>query len=334
MFRTKLAFITLALATAVAPAAVDFAAAAVRTSPETADDNKTKKGDKKGKKDDKKDEGRNQGAKTAGAAAHADCTITRSSARLAGLSEASGVAVSRRTPGILWSHGDTNPTPTLHAFDTNGAAKGRVRLDAKVTDSEDIAASSCGSSNCLYLADIGDNTGRRANIAVLRFPEPAPGDATVGGVESFAATFPDGAQDAEAFFVTPSGEVFIVTKGETSGSSVYRFPSLKSGSTVVLQKVGTLHEGVVSRGEWITGASASPDGRWIALRTHGAVRFYEASRFVKGDFTTPLTFDTGSLKEPQGEGVALGAGGALYLTGEGGRKGSPGTLASGVCKLP
>ena len=101
-------------------------------------------------KNDGKDDKRNP-------AAAADCRIEGSSVALADLPEASGLAVSRRTPGILWSHVDSG-APVLFALDIRGSVKGRVRVEGvKTNDWEDVAVGSCGSASCVYIADIGDN---------------------------------------------------------------------------------------------------------------------------------------------------------------------------------
>ena len=85
------------------------------------------------------------------------CTVTAGVTPLAGVGEASGVAVSRRTPGILWSHNDSGPA-SLFAFDTAGNAKGRVELTGvTVDDWEDLAIGQCPEGSCLYVADIGSS---------------------------------------------------------------------------------------------------------------------------------------------------------------------------------
>lgn len=266
-----------------------------------------------------------------------ECQMLASSGGLAGVSEASGVAIGRRTAGVLWSHGDSNVgEPVLYAFDLKGSLKGKVRIEGvKVADWEDIDVGPCGSSSCIYIADIGDNNGTRKSITIHRLPEPLPTDASARVTDSFQMTFPDGAHDAEAMFLSSSGEMFVVTKGERGPIAVYRLGEKpKPGSSIQLQKVGVIQDGSVGRSQWITGASQPPDGKWIAMRTHAAVLFYDADRLMKGDLKSPLRFDATPLHEPQGEGIALGADGSLYLAGEGGRKGAAGTLATGTCKLP
>ena len=71
------------------------------------------------------------------------CQASGPLARIAELPEASGVAVSRRSPGRLWSHNDSGEA-VLVALDTRGAVTGRVRLSGvKVEDWEAVAVGSC-----------------------------------------------------------------------------------------------------------------------------------------------------------------------------------------------
>ena len=262
------------------------------------------------------------------------CEARGASVAMPEISEASGVALSRRTPGLLWIHKDQGK-PTLYAVDESGAIKGRVTVTgASFQDVEDIAAAPCGSENCLYLADIGDNDGRRKNISVYRVPEPAPGDTATQRADVFLATYPDGPQDAEALVVSKEGHILVVTKGVGKKITVYRFPEpLHVGVTVQLEKIGMLAAGKTPKDERVTGASASPDGARVALRTHDSVWLYDAGDFLRGQFGRPQHFDVSSLQEPQGEGVALGKGGEVILVGEGGGKQRPGTLSRAVCSL-
>ena len=54
--------------------------------------------------------------------------------------EASGLAVSRRDPGLLWSHNDSGSAAVLFALDTAGTMRGRVRVPVKTRDWEDVSA--------------------------------------------------------------------------------------------------------------------------------------------------------------------------------------------------
>jgi hypothetical protein len=72
----------------------------------------------------------------------------------------------------------------------------------------------------------------------------------------------------------------------------------------------------------------------VALRSPGSLAFYRTTDFLKGEWREVRRVDLAALGEPQGEGVALGDKGAVYLASEGGGKGQPGTLTHFTCELP
>ena len=110
---------------------------------------------------------------------------------------------------------------------------------------------------------------------------------------------------------------------------MYRFQTpVKPGEIGRLALVRTLKEKVR-----ITGAAASPDGRWVALRSNGMLFLYRTDDFLKGG--EPVRVDLTGFKEPQGEGVAFGGrGGELYLVSEGGGGDAAGMLTRVQCVLP
>ena len=246
------------------------------------------------------------------------------------LSEASGLAMSRRVPGRLWTHNDSGE-PVLFALDGRGAVTGQLRISgAKVEDWEAIAVGPCSAGSCIFIGDIGDNEANRRGITVYRVPEPDGATATAAVADALRATYPDGAQDAETLLVA-GGRLYIVTKGETGPVGLYRFPAqLQSGATMKLERVGggTLAADQESR---ITDGSVSPDDQWIVLRSRSALTFYRASDLLAGQWRAASTVDLKPLREPQGEGLALGAENTVFLAGEGGGKKQPGTFARFAC---
>lgn len=249
--------------------------------------------------------------------------------------ESSGLALAAGGDA-LWTHNDSG-RPVLQLVGLDGRSRGEVAVaGATVTDWEDVAAGPCpGSGRCLYVADIGDNQANRARITIFRIPEPAAGDARSQPAEALSAVYPDGAQDAEALFVLPDGAVFVVTKGETGAIALYRLPrTARPGTASRLERVAELRAGPVARRDRITGAAASPDGQWIAMRTLRALHFYRTGDLASGQLGTPLTVDLEPLDEPQGEAVEMGPGGAVYLSSEGGKKETPASLSRLTCTLP
>jgi hypothetical protein len=261
------------------------------------------------------------------------CRPTGPVASVPGVREASGIAVSRRVRDRLWTHNDSGQ-PILYALDTKGAVTGRVQLmGAKVEDWEAVAVGPCPAGSCVYVADIGDNDATRKRITIYRFPEPPGTEDAVALKEVFHATYPDGAHDAESLLITPAGEIFIVTKGDTGAVALYRFPrELRAGATHPLERVGNPRgSGKPGEAERITDGSVSADGEWVVLRTNHQLTFHRTAELTKGNWREARSVDLTSVGEPQGEGVAIGADGMLYLAGEGAGKSQAGTFARFMC---
>jgi hypothetical protein len=254
--------------------------------------------------------------------------------RVPELPEASGVAASHRTPGVLWAHNDSGE-PVLIALDVEGQVIGRVRVaGAKVEDWEDIAVGRCPQGSCIYVADIGDNDAERDHITVYRVAEPQPQDAATAPVEVFEATYPDGAHDAEAMFVTPQSDVFIITKGDPGPVALYRFPGKPGPGRKTLERTGApvAGRGVASK-DRPTAADSSADGQWVAVRTTHHVAFYRSADLTAGRWREALRVDVSGMREPRGEGITFEPDGVV-LVGEGGGSSRPGTFARLACTFP
>lgn len=252
----------------------------------------------------------------------------------ADVSESSGIAVSGRTEGLYWTHNDSGE-PRIFAVGPDGAALGQVRIaGATVEDWEDIASAPCEGGHCLYIADIGDNRAKRDSITVYRVPEPAPGETETRVAEAFHARYPGGPQDAEALLVTPAGEMYVVTKGETGPVALYRFPAAAApGSAVTLEPVHQFTEKKVDREARVTGGAISPDGRWAAVRTLNALSLEPLDDFVAGRSDLLHHMDLSALGEPQGEAVAFDRDGGVVLTSEAGSVLGPASLTRLQCNL-
>jgi hypothetical protein len=250
------------------------------------------------------------------------CSVASGPTALPEIQEASGLAVSRHTPGVLWSHNDSGNAAVLFALDTTGTIRGRIRVPIRSRDWEDISSARCGSDACLYIADIGDNELSRRRVQIYRVPEPAPGDLETATPEVFSATYADGPHNAEAMFVI-AAELFIITRDRTGG--IYRASVTPSGSReLTFQRVGQLGLEVV------TDAEASRDEKSVVVRTSHEAVFYRTADLMRGSNVPHLRVPIDGLREAQGEGVAFD-GNMLYLASEGRRAG---TIVSLRCELP
>jgi hypothetical protein len=260
------------------------------------------------------------------------CRIAGSAVAVRDLPEGSGVAASRARPGVLWAHNDSGE-PRLIALNESGTVIGQPRVvGAQVDDWEDLAVAPCPQGSCIYVGDIGDNRGRRADITVYRVAEPSETDTRTQAADVFRARYPDGAHDAESLIVTAEPDIFIITKGDPGPVALYRFPRpLTSGAIGTLERVGTLARERVDAGDRPTAADLSANGEFIAVRTTRYLTIHAAKAFLRGQWQELSRLDLTPLKEPRGEGLAFGRAGSMFLVGESGGVGS-GTFARVACQ--
>jgi hypothetical protein len=282
----------------------------------------------------------------ASAGAEAQCEVLEKGRTLAdGLGESSGLAESRTRRGIYWTHNDSGNSSDIFPIDILGEQLGRVRVrGATNRDWEDIAAGRCqdGAGQCLYIADTGDNArggdggkGRRAQFTVRLAVLPEPDlRTTVVQAREYQAVVPGKRTDIEAIALLPDGRIYLVSKGIRNEVELYRWPTpLRGGPPVTLERVRRLAPEAATLGDRVTGASASPNGRWVAVRTYAGLAFYRTADLL-GSGGPVSQLDLEPLAEAQGEAVSLADDGTVVLTSEGPGHHLPGTIAHLRCSLP
>jgi hypothetical protein len=239
------------------------------------------------------------------------------------LTEISGVAASRQSPGVLWMHNDSGGDAEVFAVGVDGAPRGDYALDgADARDWEDIALGPGPDEGVddLYLADIGDNTSERSDVTVYRVAEPAvaagdAGDQTLSGVESITLTYADGARDAETLLSDPvTGDLFVVSKQwDRQPAGVYRIPAgTADGASVTMERVA---DAGVPLGELATSGDISADGSLIAVRTYQSVLLWDRAPGQTVDQALAgEPCKAAATSELQGEAVALLPEGGAYVT--------------------
>ena len=278
-------------------------------------------------------------ADAAAATPEAACEVVLKGANVPeGLTETSGLAESRKHPGVYWSHNDSGRGADVFAVAADGRLLGQaVVTGARNHDWEDIASGPCpdGGPACLYIADTGNNDKDRDYVSVWVLPEPEPGATSTAPAQEFRASYPDHRTDIEAMAVLPDGRLYLVSKGNNDVVQLFRWPTpLRAGSTPALEVVRQLAPKPEEVGDRVTGASASPDGRFVAVRTYAALALYRTQDLL-GSGRPFAQMDLDPLAEPQGEAVSLANDGTVVLTSEGpGSKHIPGTIARLRCTLP
>jgi LPXTG-motif cell wall-anchored protein len=232
------------------------------------------------------------------------------------IEEASGMAVSRAHPGVVWLINDANSDESVSSdelvfgVDESGRTVAELRLqDIDNRDWEAMAPGVDDSGDpALWIADIGDNDAQWSSIRAYRIPEPKELGRQDVPWRSVELRYPDGPHNAESMMVDESGRIFVATK-EGSRAGLYATVDAPAmGTTVELVRLGPVPT-------FLTDGAISPDGTQVALRSYTSLFLYDAGAFLEkgtdGDsgvvYPLPL--------QPQGETLAYVLDGESVLVG-------------------
>ncbi|WP_030375502.1 esterase-like activity of phytase family protein [Streptomyces rimosus] len=226
------------------------------------------------------------------------------------IKESSGLAASRKHPGVYWTHNDSDDGPYVYAVDgRTGRTVATVTLRG-IGDPRDVEAISVGPDGNVYVGDIGDNLGGTWNhVWIYRFPEPAQlRDQTVTAAQ-LTVKYDEGPRDAEAMMVHPkTGRVYIASKKKSGGAALYEGPErLSSRGTNTFRRIAAIDQ-------WVTDGAFSPDGTRLVLRGYFGAEMY---RWQGG-----RPKDIGSVGVPlqmQGESVSFTPDGRTLMFGSEGK---------------
>ncbi|MGH3387253.1 MAG: hypothetical protein ACRDOO_00065, partial [Actinomadura sp.] len=175
------------------------------------------------------------------------------------ISEASGLAVSRRHPGIVYVHNDSGGTPKIFAIGPDGRTRATLTIaGAGARDWEALALGRDEAGRpALFVADIGDNLGGAwPHVTVYRVPEPARLGSRTLRATAFRMRYEDGPRNAESLMINPvTGRLYVASKEFAGG--LYAAPArLRTDRVNVLRKIakapsvlGGLPEAVEEAGE-------------------------------------------------------------------------------------
>ena len=253
------------------------------------------------------------------------------------LTEASGLAVSRREPRLMWTHNDAGGKRRLYALDRSGRELGSYVLKGtKLVDWEDISVGPGPDSRewYLYVGDVGANEQKRDQIVVYRLQEPKvkldqkPKKRKVKGVVPFRYRYPDGiSRDVETLMVDPqTGQLYLATKTSGVQAELYlaRVPTDETQINP-LERVASLR--LVVDGSTapalITGGDIAADGSAVLVRTVSDA--YLWPRRSGESIAAALAREPCHVRlenEPQGEAIAFSpTGDGFYTLSEGSHPG-------------
>ncbi len=235
------------------------------------------------------------------------------------IKEASGIAASRKNPGVLWVHNDSGDSARIYAVNQEGVLLRTCRIGgARCRDWEDIAIGPGPDKRCnyLYIGDIGDNGARHKSVTIYRVPEPKVDpnskqmDIQIGPAETIELIYPDGPKDAETLMVDPvNSDIYIISKRKIF-CQVYR---AESGE--LTQRPVRLSQVAVIPWALAVGGDISPDGKYIIVRSlsHASLWLRPKDQPLWQAFSQkPLNIQL--MPEPQGEAICFDAKGQGFFT--------------------
>jgi hypothetical protein len=246
------------------------------------------------------------------------------------LDELSGMACSRRHPGLFWAHNDSGDEARIYLFDRKGRDLGSCRLAGVMAyDWEDIASFAMDGKPCLLVADTGNN-GLAAAVHMLHLIEEPPCDPKHGVkvnevpvLRTIYFSFKDDYRNCEAVGVDPTDKtILLVSKEPASSCHAYalRWPKDDHGvkpnglpeKALVARRIGTLPL------RQVTAMDISPDGRRAVVLTYGSA--FEYPREGKDDWAKAFSRPPREIAVPrlaQAEAICYGPDGkTLYLSSE------------------
>jgi hypothetical protein len=236
-----------------------------------------------------------------------------------GITEASGIAASRRNPNVFYTHNDSGGGTIIFAFNGKGKQLAAFTISGvSGRDWEDIAVGPgpVAGVSYIYIANTGDNAQIEPLKYIYRIPEPAvnenqaPVSATLSGAETITFQYPDGMRDCETLMVdTPTKDIYVVTKREAT-VGVYRAPYPQSTTaTLTLTKVATLGF------DWAVGGDISPDGSEIMVKQYSTMYYWKrAAGQTVGQAMSVLPRIMPYTPEVKSEAVCWRADGGGYLS--------------------
>ena len=228
------------------------------------------------------------------------------------LEENSGILYNNDS--TLWVILDKGNPDKLYKTDFKGKLLNELKVDnAKNEDWEDIARDEEGN---VYIADTGNNNGKRKELTIYKLPNPQNEEGNKIDAEKINFRFPDKKIfGSEALFYRDNF-LYIITKDRarpfTGEAMIYKVPAHKGNyeATFVGKFIPCEEQGVCE----VTAADISPDGKTIVILGYG--KLWVFTDFTSDDFSKGKmkTIDLGATT--QLESISFMDGTTLLLSDE------------------
>ncbi|MFC6882766.1 hypothetical protein [Actinomadura yumaensis] len=224
------------------------------------------------------------------------------------ITESSGLAVSRKHPGITYTHNDSGGVAQVFALGPDGTTRAVLTFaGARARDWEAMAVGADERGRpAIYVADIGDNLGGAwPYVTVYRIPEPERMRSQTLRATAFKIKYEDGPRNAETMMINPRTNRLYIASKLFSGA-LYEAPKrLRAQGFNRMRKVGDAPA-------IATDGAFAPDGRSYVIRTYFGARVYS----VNADGRPGKSLRSVSLPmQEQGESIAYTADGRSLLAG-------------------
>ena len=237
--------------------------------------------------------------------------------RDAAINEASGLALSHREDGRLWTMNDGGSPPDIYALAPDGTMHGSVRLaNASNVDWEDMASFEFDGVALLLIADVGDNFAKREHVTLYIVEEPDLSTPEVKTSWQISYQYPDGPQDAEAVAVDASEQLVYVLSKRTIPVKLFSIPLTHTAGaenevvtakylgdvTSIPQPTQDDLDRALAEQNWHWQATAmdfSADGRTAIILTYRAVYLYDrqiGETWLDALQRSPDVFELGSIR--------------------------------------
>jgi hypothetical protein len=219
------------------------------------------------------------------------------------IGESSGLAASRRHPGIVYTFNDSGGLPQVYALST-ADCRTRATLTFGGARNRDWEAMAIGPDG-IYVGDIGDNLdGAWPYVTVYRIPEPSVLRTRTLRATAYRIKYADGPRNAETMMIDPrTGRLYIASKA--FGDSLYEGPrKLSIARYNVMHRVGDAPF-------YATDGAFAPDGRTFVIRGYLGADIYRAPGKKIADVDLP--------GQKQGEGITFTADGRSLLASSEGK---------------